>query len=142
MLRQPLTPTRLRDYCVSSKLCGISFGVSTGSMEGYSSGNQRSGHSSRRSYGHPARVAIPERLHPSVYASNNYSRDVLTLIRQEILRVHGAGPLFLPRVVPAGGAMMDGYFIPEGTVRRTQLEVVFNLILCRKSRSGLQLAPG
>jgi len=81
--------------------------------------NQRSEHPSRRPGGHLARFAIPERLHPSVYASNNYSRDVLTLIPQEILRVHGAGHLLLPRVVPAGGAMMDGYFIPEGTVRRT-----------------------
>ena len=95
--------------------------------------NQRGEHPSRRPGGHLARVAIPERLHPSVYASNNYSQAMLTLIPQEILRVHGAGHLLLPRVVPAGGAMMDGYFIPEGTVRHTQREVVFHLILCRRS---------
>ena len=41
---------------------------------------------------------------------------VLKYLIQEILRVHGPASIFLERVVPKGGATLEGYFLPEGTV--------------------------
>jgi len=40
----------------------------------------------------------------------------LKLLLKEVLRARGPGSIFLERVVPAGGATLDGYFLPEGTV--------------------------
>ena len=34
----------------------------------------------------------------------------------ELFRMHPANGLGLERVTPAGGAMLDGYFVPEGTI--------------------------
>ena len=41
---------------------------------------------------------------------------ILDAIVKEALRLHPAAPASLPRVVPAGGSMLDGHFMPEHTV--------------------------
>jgi len=40
----------------------------------------------------------------------------LVPLLQETLRVHGPASFYSERVVPEGGATLDGYFLPEGTV--------------------------
>lgn len=40
----------------------------------------------------------------------------LSAFLKEVLRVHGPAPMFLERVVPAGGAALGGWMIPGGTV--------------------------
>jgi cytochrome P450 len=45
---------------------------------------------------------------------------VLNAIIDETLRLYGAAPGSLPRIVPAGGATLGGYFIPGGTTVCTQ----------------------
>ncbi|KAL1618476.1 putative cytochrome p450 monooxygenase [Diplodia seriata] len=45
---------------------------------------------------------------------------LLNAIINETLRLYCAVPGSLPRVVPAGGATIGGYFIPEGTTVSTQ----------------------
>ena len=44
----------------------------------------------------------------------------LQAVIQETLRLYGAAPGGLPRSTPAGGRVLDGYFIPENTVVTTQ----------------------
>ncbi|GAB7339113.1 hypothetical protein MBLNU457_5787t1 [Dothideomycetes sp. NU457] len=45
---------------------------------------------------------------------------ILNAVIDETLRLYGAAPATLPRVVPKGGATLAGYFMPEGTVVGTQ----------------------
>lgn len=45
---------------------------------------------------------------------------VLNGVIEETLRLYGAAPGSLPRVVPEGGATMAGHFLPAGTVVATQ----------------------
>lgn len=45
---------------------------------------------------------------------------LLNAVIEEALRLYGAAPGSLPRVVPRGGAALGGYFIPEGTTVCTQ----------------------
>lgn len=45
---------------------------------------------------------------------------LLNAVIQETLRLYCAVPGSLPRVAPAGGATINGYFIPEGTTCSTQ----------------------
>lgn len=40
----------------------------------------------------------------------------LSAFLKEVLRVHGPAPMFLERVVPAGGATLGGWMLPGGTV--------------------------
>ncbi|CAI6095918.1 unnamed protein product [Clonostachys chloroleuca] len=44
----------------------------------------------------------------------------LSAVIEETLRLHGAAPGALPRVVPEGGAKLAGYFIPQGMTVSTQ----------------------
>ncbi|CAI6332939.1 unnamed protein product [Periconia digitata] len=44
----------------------------------------------------------------------------LNCVISETLRLHAAAPDGLPRAVPAGGAEVDGVFLPEGSVAITQ----------------------
>ena len=45
---------------------------------------------------------------------------ILNAIIEETLRLYGAAPATLPRVVPKGGATLAGYFMPEGAIVGTQ----------------------
>lgn len=45
---------------------------------------------------------------------------LLNAIIDESLRVYGAAPGSLPRVVPEGGATLSGYYVPAGTTVSTQ----------------------
>lgn len=44
----------------------------------------------------------------------------LAAVIEETLRLYGAAPGALPRVVPEGGAKLAGYFIPQGIIVSTQ----------------------
>ena len=44
----------------------------------------------------------------------------LNAVIEETLRLYGAAPGSLPRVVPQGGATLGGYLIPEDTIVSTQ----------------------
>ncbi|KAJ4180512.1 hypothetical protein NW767_014376 [Fusarium falciforme] len=44
----------------------------------------------------------------------------LNAVIDETLRIHNAAPSGLPRVVPAGGSTLAGYFIPGDTIVSTQ----------------------
>ncbi|CCF38133.1 TRI11 [Colletotrichum higginsianum] len=45
---------------------------------------------------------------------------ILTAVIEETLRLHGAAPTPLPRVVPDGGVELGGRFVPAGAVVATQ----------------------
>ncbi|KAL4899588.1 hypothetical protein BDW74DRAFT_188978 [Aspergillus multicolor] len=45
---------------------------------------------------------------------------LLNAVIKETLRLYGAAPGSLPRSVPEGGAMLGGYFVPEGMTVSTQ----------------------
>jgi cytochrome P450 len=45
---------------------------------------------------------------------------LLNAVIEETLRLYGAAPSSLPRVVPQGGAKMGGHYIPQGTTVSTQ----------------------
>lgn len=49
---------------------------------------------------------------------------LLNAVIQETLRLYCAVPGSLPRVAPPGGATINGYYIPEGTVCSTQAYTV------------------
>ena len=44
----------------------------------------------------------------------------LTAVIDETLRLYGAAPGGLPRTVPEGGRILNGYFFPEGSTVTTQ----------------------
>lgn len=71
--------------------------------------------------------AIKERLMAEVRTlesdytvSDVESLAYLSHVVQEALRLYGAAPGSLPRAVPSGGAVLGGYFLPEGATVSTQ----------------------
>ena len=46
--------------------------------------------------------------------------EMLNAVIEETLRLYGAAPGALPRMVPEGGAVMGGFVLPEGTTVTTQ----------------------
>jgi len=54
-----------------------------------------------------------------LWEESDLSSIQLVPLLQETLRVHGPASFYSERVVPEGGATLDGYFLPEGTVSRT-----------------------
>lgn len=42
--------------------------------------------------------------------------EVLEAVVKEALRLHTAAPASLWRVVPEGGRLLDGYFVPENVM--------------------------
>lgn len=48
------------------------------------------------------------------------SLPLLNAVIEETLRLYGAAPSSLPRVVPSGGAILSGHFIPQGVTVDTQ----------------------
>ncbi|KAB5533449.1 cytochrome P450 [Coniochaeta sp. 2T2.1] len=59
-------------------------------------------------------------LSPELYADELASAPLLNSVLEETLRLYGAAPGALPRVVPAKGADFSGHHIPGGTVVSTQ----------------------
>lgn len=59
-------------------------------------------------------------LSPNFTEQDISKLPLLSATIEETLRLYGAAPGSLPRVVPSGGAMMAGHFIPEGTIVSTQ----------------------
>jgi cytochrome P450 len=45
---------------------------------------------------------------------------LLNAVIEETLRLYGAAPSSLPRVVPQGGSKLGGHYIPQGTIVSTQ----------------------
>lgn len=45
---------------------------------------------------------------------------LLNAVIEETLRLYGAAPANLPRMVPEGGATLCGYYLPQGTTVHTQ----------------------
>ena len=73
------------------------------------------------------RPGLQRRLEAEVAALAPDFRDddlealpLLNSVIEETLRLYGAAPGSLPRVVPEGGATMAGHFLPAGTVVTTQ----------------------
>ena len=60
------------------------------------------------------------RLSPELGAEELKEAALLNSVIGEALRLYGAAPGALPRVVPAGGVHVAGHFIPPGTVVSTQ----------------------
>lgn len=52
--------------------------------------------------------------------SDTEQLPLLNAVIEETLRLHGAAPGGLPRIVPKGGAELGGYWMPEGTTVTTQ----------------------
>ena len=46
--------------------------------------------------------------------------SLLNAVIEETLRLYGAAPSSLPRVVPQGGSKLGGHYIPQGTTVSTQ----------------------
>ncbi|KAI9699247.1 MAG: hypothetical protein M1820_007219 [Bogoriella megaspora] len=74
-----------------------------------------------------SRPALQRRLEEEVETLPENFRDadveqlkLLNAVVEETLRLYGAAPGGLPRIVPVGGATMGGVFIPEGTTVTTQ----------------------
>ncbi|KAI8670449.1 hypothetical protein NCS57_00516200 [Fusarium keratoplasticum] len=59
-------------------------------------------------------------LSPSLTFDELKSAPLLNSVIEETLRLYGAAPGALPRVVPGKGLSVRGYFIPAGTVVSTQ----------------------
>ncbi|KAF7549513.1 hypothetical protein G7Z17_g6337 [Cylindrodendrum hubeiense] len=59
-------------------------------------------------------------LQPSYTDSDLEQLPYLSAVIEETLRVYSAAPGALPRTVPAGGATLAGYFVPEGITVSTQ----------------------
>lgn len=59
-------------------------------------------------------------LRPGFTEADLESLPVLNAVIEETLRLYGAAPGSLPRIVPPGGAYMGDYFVPEGATVTTQ----------------------
>jgi cytochrome P450 len=59
-------------------------------------------------------------LQPDFTDADLEKLPVLSAVIGETLRLYGAAPGGLPRVVPEGGARMNGYHLPAGTTVSTQ----------------------
>ncbi|KAL0767387.1 hypothetical protein CaCOL14_010237 [Colletotrichum acutatum] len=71
----------------------------------------------------PASLEIQRRLQQEIRENPDASFDKLSYLDavvQEGLRCYPAIPMSLPRVVPAGGKTVDGYFVSEGTIVSSQ----------------------
>lgn len=67
------------------------------------------------------RLVAELRTLPDTYTSEDVAQlKYLEAVMQESLRLYGAAPGGLPRIVPPGGRELDGYFVPEGTTVTTQ----------------------
>ncbi|TFK51109.1 cytochrome P450 [Heliocybe sulcata] len=67
----------------------------------------------------PEAAPIQERLRTELHQNASASVDdlpYLDAVVQEGLRVYGPAPISFPRVVPDEGRVLDGYFLPAGTV--------------------------
>jgi cytochrome P450 len=60
------------------------------------------------------------RLSPELGQDELKNAPLLNSVIEEALRLYGAAPGALPRVVPAEGTNINGHFIPKGTVVTTQ----------------------
>ncbi|CAH0045255.1 unnamed protein product [Clonostachys solani] len=71
----------------------------------------------------PAYVGLQDRLRAELRENAHMSiheLPFLDAIVKEGLRVFPSIPMSLPRCVPAGGATVDGYWLPEGTTASSQ----------------------
>jgi hypothetical protein len=72
--------------------------------------------------------------------------EVLEDVVKEALRLHTAAPASLWRVVPEGGRLLDGYFIPENVICPLKLlswvDYCVDAELYYSSRSRCVLQPG
>lgn len=59
-------------------------------------------------------------LHDGYTDADLEKLPLLAAIISESLRLYGAAPGGLPRLVPQGGVDMNGYYLPEGTTVQTQ----------------------
>ena len=68
------------------------------------------------------RVLAEVQALPENFASDDFATKIpyTDCVIEEALRLYGAAPGALPRVVPSGGRELAGYFIPGGTVVCTQ----------------------
>ncbi|KAI1858148.1 hypothetical protein JX265_010816 [Neoarthrinium moseri] len=58
---------------------------------------------------------------PETYTDEDLKNlPYLSAVIEETLRLHGAAPGALPRIVPKGGATLAGHYIPEGITVSTQ----------------------
>jgi len=59
-------------------------------------------------------------LSPDFTDADLETLPLLNAVIEETLRLYGAAPASLPRTTPAGGATLNGYLIPAGTIVSTQ----------------------
>lgn len=59
-------------------------------------------------------------LRPGFNCQDAENLKYLDMVIQETLRIYGAAPGSLPRVVPKGGKVLGSYFIPDDAVVSTQ----------------------
>lgn len=75
--------------------------------------------------GHPSvREKLLREIKEGIHGETFGTADVeelpyLQAVIQETLRLYGAAPGALPRVTPSGGRLLEGAFLPEGTVVAT-----------------------
>lgn len=63
---------------------------------------------------------IDENVHGDTFGTADAEElPYLQAVMQETLRLYGAAPGGLPRSTPRGGRVLDGFFMPEGTVVAT-----------------------
>ena len=69
-----------------------------------------------------ARVVKEISTLPASFTSEDIATQLpyLNWVVEECLRLYGAAPSSMTRVVPSGGRELAGHFVPEGTVVATQ----------------------